>query len=98
MTRAGTVVLALCAVLAGCAPRPTETAPPPVLPRSEPDLCGAGRQVSLIGQDGTALERVLLLGQVRVIRPGDAVTMDLRPERINFEIAEDGRIVRVFCG
>ncbi|WP_185020828.1 I78 family peptidase inhibitor [Histidinibacterium lentulum] len=72
--------------------------PLPALPEPGADLCDAGSHVRLIGQDATALERVLLLGQVRVIRPGDAVTMDLRPERINFEIGEDGRIARIFCG
>jgi hypothetical protein len=97
MIRPGAVVLCLLAA-AGCAPR--EVAPPstPAIPEFAADLCDAGRYAGLAGQDGTALERVLLLGQVRVIRPGDAVTMDLRPERINFEIGTDGRIGRVFCG
>ena len=37
-------------------------------------------------------------GQVRTIRPGDAVTMDFRPDRLNLEIGEDGRITRFRCG
>lgn len=85
-------------LMVGCAPRAPGPPPDPALPQSEADLCDAGSYAGLIGRDGTALERVLLLGQVRVIRPGDAVTMDLRPERINFEIGPDGRIARVFCG
>ena len=52
----------------------------------------------LIGQDETTLERELILRQVRVIRPGDFVTQDFRPMRLNFEIDNDGRIARIFCG
>lgn len=93
----GVALLAL-GLMAGCAPRAPEPPPRASVPQAETDLCDAGSYAGLTGQDGTALERVLLLGQVRVIRPGDAVTMDLRPERINFEIGTDGRIARVFCG
>lgn len=97
MIRPGVVVLCLVG-LAGCAPRAPALPAAVALPQAGPDLCDAGSHASLTGQDGTALERVLLLGQVRVIRPGDPVTMDLRPERINFEIGPDGRILQVFCG
>ena len=70
--------LLLLLALSGC----TVAAPdqPPVPPITE-DTCGAAQFADLIGQDATALERRLYLGQVRVIRPGDAVTMDFRPER-----------------
>ena len=83
--------------LAGC----DATVPgdrPPAFPVGEADTCGGNRYASLIGQDATALERVLILGQVRVIRPGMAVTMDFRPERLNFEIDGAGRIARISCG
>ncbi|PWG18436.1 I78 family peptidase inhibitor [Salibaculum griseiflavum] len=62
------------------------------------DSCGAASQGALLGQDATALERVLIMRPVRVIRPGMAVTMDFRPDRINFEISEQNRITRVYCG
>jgi hypothetical protein len=52
----------------------------------------------MVGRHDTALERVLILGPVRVIRPGMAVTMDHRPDRINFPISEAGRITRIHCG
>jgi hypothetical protein len=84
-------ILALIA-LAGCAA--TE---PPLPPQLE-DTCGAREFADLIGQDATALERVLLLGPVRVIRPGDAVTMDFRPNRVNFKISDDETIQTVDCG
>lgn len=69
----------------------------PSLPPVAEDTCNANQYSSLIGQDVTALERVLLMDQVRVIRPDDAVTMDFRAERINFNIGSDNRIVSINC-
>ncbi|SMX40051.1 I78 family peptidase inhibitor [Octadecabacter ascidiaceicola] len=74
--------------------------PPPALdplPTPDQDTCNASTYSHLLGQDATALERVMLLGQVRVIRPNQAVTMDYRPNRINFNIAEDERITSIHC-
>lgn len=86
--------------LAACeASLPKPDVPPrgPALPVVTDDTCDANQYSSLIGQDATALERVLLLGEVRVIRPGQAVTMDFRPERINFVIGRDNRIESIRC-
>ena len=84
------------AFLAACA------APVVELEQSVPvgaqDTCQASPYAGLIGQDATALERVLILRQVRVIRPGMAVTMDFRSERINFDIDNGNRIARIWCG
>ena len=79
-------------LLAGCA---ATQAP---LPPQVEDTCGASQFAGLIGQNVTALERTLLLGPVRVIRPGDAVTMDFRTDRVNFRIANDETIQRIDCG
>ncbi|WP_108813665.1 I78 family peptidase inhibitor [Loktanella sp. Alg231-35] len=79
-------------VLAGC------TAAPPPLPPQLEDTCGAANFAGLIGQDVTALETRLHLGMVRVIRPGDLVTQDFRPGRINFMIGEDNVIGTINCG
>ena len=70
----------------------------PALPAAENDTCAASEYGYLIGQDATTLETVLLLGKVRVIRPGQPVTMDFWPDRINFMIGEDERIVSINCG
>ena len=70
----------------------------PAPPVQQADTCGFAPYTRLVGQDATALERELILRQVRVIRPGDAVTMDFRPERLNFEIDPVGRVGRLFCG
>jgi hypothetical protein len=34
----------------------------------------------------------------RVIYPGQAVTMDFRPNRMNIEVSETGTIRRIYCG
>ena len=34
----------------------------------------------------------------RAINPGDMVTQDFRPDRLNIEIGEDGRIKQFRCG
>lgn len=83
-------------LLAACG---TVTPVPPAkpLPDPEQDTCNAARYAALIGQDATALERVLILSHVRVIRPNQAVTMDFRPERINFNVNEMNRIVSITC-
>lgn len=86
------------ALLSACAAAP---APSPVAqpaPIALEDTCRAAPQAKLIGQDATALERVLILGQVRIIRPGSAVTLEYRPERINFEIGADNSIRKITCG
>ncbi len=79
-------------ILAGCS-----TAAPP-LPVQAEDTCDAASYAPLIGQQATALERVLLLGTVRVIRPNQPITKDFRPNRINFMIAEDESIKTINCG
>lgn len=79
--------------LASCAPQLG-----PVLPSGPDDTCGAATHGALIGQDATALERVLIMRQVRVIRPGDMVTADYAPGRINFQIDDTNTIARITCG
>jgi hypothetical protein len=80
--------------LAACAANPVPPAPAPVLR----DTCTATPYRGLVGQDATALEKVLILRQVRIIRPGTMVTQDMRPERINFQIGPDNRITDITCG
>jgi len=90
--------------LAGCVPAMAPDDPAPAVPPagSYPtgldNTCDGERYGPLVGQKATALEQVLIMGQVRVIRPGMIVTQDYRPERINFEIGDTGRILRITCG
>lgn len=81
--------------LVGCAePRP-DPRPDPV----DPGTCGADQLQFLVGQnEGVLAAMTFRAGTVRVIRPGMAVTMDYRSDRLNLELDRTGRIVRVFCG
>lgn len=85
-------------VLAACAAPVTAPPPGPAVPDPAADTCNASGRAALIGQPATALERVYILGPVRIIRPGDAVTMDYMESRINFELDPVDRIMRVYCG
>ena len=91
--------LAALALLAGCG-LPADIVGPtdPTVPASLSDTCQATPYLGLIGQQDTALERVLILRAVRVLRPGMARDDDFNPERINFVIGPDGRIADVRCG
>jgi len=91
-------VLLLAACAGGRAPERIQAMPGPSVPPQPPGTCSAGAHAALVGRDATALERVLILGPVRVIRPGMAVTRDLRPGRINFDVGDAGRIARIWCG
>ena len=87
------ILLAACGTLPETTQIPRSPVPPATL-----DTCQAAQHANLIGQDATALERILLMGQVRVNRPGDAVTTDFKPVRINFIIDSSNRIASIRCG
>lgn len=97
----------LCLGLAACAgsvatvPGGTGgTIRPPVgsYPIGMDNTCDGERFGPLVGQDATALERILFMGQVRINRPGSLTTQDYRPERINFQVDTAGRIESISCG
>jgi hypothetical protein len=81
-----TVTLALLALLPACVQAQPE------------DACGASGFQGLIGQTGEIARLIALDQPMRVIEPGMAVTMDYRPDRINFELDQEGRIATVRCG
>jgi hypothetical protein len=92
----------------------TQPAPPSDSPNPDPgaarpspepaaDACGAGKLSSYVNQlasdDTLAQIRSAASSQtIRVIRPGDAVTMDFRADRLNVEIGDTGRIRLLRCG
>ena len=88
-------VLPLCLFLCACAVA-TGVPPAPPIPPEGADPCAGRQYAGLVGQPDTALERVLILRQVRVLRPGMARGA-LRPERLSFEIGPDSRIARISC-
>lgn len=93
--------LLLAAGLAGCGAVPSVLPPAsalPAVPAGADDTCAAAPYAGLIGQEATALERVEIMREIRIIRPGMAVTRDYRAGRINFDIDVTNRITRIFCG
>lgn len=88
------LLLALPLALAACLP-PAEDAPPPVMPE---DACGANGLQDLLGQPVAALTPMTLRQPVRVISPGQPVTMDYQAERLNVELNASKVITRVSCG
>lgn len=89
-------------LLAACgAPLPEGAAPVltgPAVPALADDTCGAAPYAPLVGQPATALERELIMRQVRLVRASQPVSTDLRPGRISFAIDTAERIARIYCG
>lgn len=89
--------------LTGCAPPPSGK--PERLPASPPAEtgCGADQLGAYVGVEATD-DVIATLREwrgdrpMRVILPGMAVTMDYRPDRLNVEVGENGRIAKVRCG
>jgi hypothetical protein len=92
--------IALAALgLAGCASM--NGAPPP--PQGATGECSAEAARDLVGQPGTAdlaaeAQRRTHLRTVRWIRPGEAVTMDYRADRLDISLDDDGKVARIACG
>lgn len=81
------------ALLAGCV-QPT---PPAVPPEPDRDACKASQYQGLIGQSASVLSAMTFPAGTRIINPGDAITMDFRPDRLNVEIGVNGRIEKIGC-
>ena len=69
-----------------------------ILPEPAAHTCGAEAAQTLIGRPFEAGQSVLNTGPIRVIGPGDAVTLDHRPSRLNVALDAAGSVIRVFCG
>jgi len=89
-----------CAMLgfAACA---SQMPPPPNVPIQTQCVAGAGAWA--VGRAPTAdvVEQVRIdtrSDSVRVIHPGQAVTMDYRGDRVNIKVNERNAIVGVSCG
>lgn len=82
------IAFAPLAVLAACAP---DTAPP------VPDTCNATGYAGLVGAPLAAVTLPADLDD-RIIGPDTAVTLDFRPERINFVVDDNDVITEVRCG
>ena len=79
--------------LLACATTPTE----------QSAACDAGAGSALVGRAATAAlgaEAFRLTGarRLRWIRPGDVVTMDYSPQRLNVHLDAEGKVERLACG
>lgn len=79
--------------LAGCVMTGAPEQPP-----AEADQCGATALQHLIGAPESVLASMRFAQKLRVIHPGQAVTMDYNPARLNIEIDAEGRIATLRCG
>lgn len=75
-------------------------APEPRLPEARCRAAGAQAELGKAVDDETADNARAAAGalRARIIKPGQAVTMDLDPQRLNIEVDETGRIRRLRCG
>ena len=62
------------------------------------DSCGARGLREFVGQDESVVLATTFTAPIRVIGPGDVVTMDFSPTRVNFRTDASGTIVAVDCG
>lgn len=82
--------------VAGCQMEDAGSTPVAALPAA--DDCSAGQYQGLVTQNEVALSTMAFPHTVRVIHPGDAVTKDLRLDRMNIHVDANGRITAVDCG
>ena len=71
------------------------------IPAKDPALlapCGADKRPDLVGMSLEQLMQVEILRPVRVIRPGDAVTEDFFPARLNIYLTATDHVAALACG
>lgn len=93
-----TLVAAALLGLAACA---SQMPPPPNVPIETQCVAGAGAWAIGRAPTDQVVEQVRIdtrSNSVRVIHPGDAVTMDYRGDRVNIKVNERNAIVGVSCG
>lgn len=99
--------LLLVVLLAGCVlPIPVPEGTPGALEVviDEGDSCGARDLRGFVGQDRSVVEGTTILDAggapvpLRILGPGDPVTEDFNPRRVNVRADASRRIVGVDCG
>jgi uncharacterized protein involved in type VI secretion and phage assembly len=91
-------------LMTGACTTPADIEPPVPEHGSTPGhRCDDSKAQALVGRTGTQElgGQALSLtgaGRLRWIRPGDAVTMDYRTDRLNIHLDARGRVERLSCG
>ncbi len=82
------------------APSTTEPAPPVATPTdpAASDTCNMAQYASLIGKPATDPGVPPAGATVRIIKPGDQVTMDFQATRLNVDVDAAGTITGLRCG
>ena len=86
----------LILLLAACETLPS--APGSSGPGHSASCTAEALSVEFVGQDASVIFATTFTAPIRVIRPGDAVTEDFNPARINFVLNANERVTEVYCG
>jgi hypothetical protein len=76
----------------------TQPSPEPAADECEADKLGDYLNLLPTSDAMARIRAAVGHNRIRTINPGDAVTMDLRPDRLNIEVGVDGRIKLFRCG
>ncbi|MEM9170788.1 MAG: I78 family peptidase inhibitor [Pseudomonadota bacterium] len=93
----GITIAAACAMAACGGSGPSGSADPD-LANGADDPCGAEAYRQFIGTNDYLSVVDGDDADVRIINPGDAVTKDYRPSRLNLYVDEDGLLTDASCG
>jgi hypothetical protein len=96
MTRA--MVLTTVLLLGACVQEPDPRYLGPPIPAPGADACGAAELQDMVGDDRRILQTIRFAVPVRIIEPGQAVTQDYSPNRLNIYIGGGGVIESISCG
>jgi Peptidase inhibitor I78 family len=92
-------VIAVLAVLSGCGwGNYSRIGPVAKMLPPQPDLCGAEALAGMVGKDFAGLAEHNLIGELRIIWPGQEITDDIVPTRLDAMVTNEQRITRLFCG
>lgn len=85
-------------LLAACVPETDPRFLGPPIPAPGVDACGAAELQDMVGQPRRVLDTIRFAVPVRIIEPGQAVTADFSPNRLNILLDDAGIITEIRCG
>lgn len=104
-TRASLATLLVATVLAGCSTGGSSggAGNVPAAPAGNDGRCEASGADFAVGKPGTPdlLEQARKASgsqMARILKPHDVITLEYRSERVNLNVDEQGKVIRVNCG